>query len=164
MQERIHGFPPVVGPNPRVLILGSMPSVKSLAAAEYYAHPRNAFWRIQAALFEEEWTACYALRIARLKAHGIALWDSAESCVRPGSLDSAITKPSPTPVPALLAAQPTIRCVAFNGRAAEKLFLKFHGRPDARVALLSLPSTSPAAAAHSFEEKLAQWRGILAFL
>ncbi len=164
MQERIFGFPPVVGPNPRVLILGSMPSVKSLAQGEYYAHPRNAFWRIQAALFDEEWTGDYALRVQRLKSHGIALWDSAASCVRPGSLDSAITAAMHTDVPGLLSAHPTIGCIAFNGKAAQKLFLKFHGKWDAQVEFIALPSTSPAAAAHSFAEKLAQWRCILEFL
>ena len=161
--ERIYGFPPVCGPDARILILGSMPSVRSLEQGEYYAHPRNAFWRIQAALFDEPFTQDYGLRLERIQRHGIALWDSAASCVRSGSLDSAITSAIPTDVPALLAAHPTIGHIVFNGRAAQTLFLRFHRQIALRLPCTLLPSTSPAAAAYSFEEKLEKWKCILAY-
>lgn len=163
MEKRIFGFAPVIGENPRILILGSMPSVKSLDKMQYYGHPRNAFWRIQAALFEEEFTENYEERILRLKQHGIALWDSVGSCIRPGSLDSSITEEIPNDIPRLLHENPTIGHIFFNGNAAEKIFRKHHKAlieyPSTR-----LPSTSPAAASLSFEQKLDQWRCIHEFL
>ena len=163
MNYRIYSFAPVVGESPRILILGSMPSVKSLEETQYYGHPRNAFWRIQAAMFEEEFTTNYDERILRLKRHGIAFWDSVSSCVRHGSLDSSITEEIPNDIPRLLHENPTIGHIFFNGHAAENIFRKHHKSlkdfPSTR-----LPSTSPAAAAMTFEQKLEQWRRIHDFL
>ena len=159
--QRIYGFPPVCGENPRILILGSMPSVKSLEEAQYYAHPRNAFWRIQAALFDEPFTTNYEERKRRLMHHCIALWDSAASCIREGSLDSAITEAVPTDVPALLAAHPSIRHIFFNGGASQKLFLRFHRPLKGQISTTLLPSTSPAAAVLTLEQKTERWRCIL---
>ena len=149
------------GENPRILILGSMPSVKSLEEAQYYAHPRNAFWRIQAALFDEPFTTNYEERKRRLMHHGIALWDSAASCIREGSLDSAITEAVPTDVPALLAAHPSIGHIFFNGGASQKLFLRFHRSLKGQIFTTLLPSTSPAAAVLTLEQKTERWRCIL---
>ena len=160
MEDRITGFMPVVGEKPRILILGSMPSVKSLEEVQYYAHPRNAFWRIQADLFGEEYTENYEERILRLKRHGIALWDSVRSCVRPGSLDSAITDVIPNDIPQLLRDNPSITHIFFNGRASESIFRKHH-KQLAGFPNTLLPSTSPAAAMYTFEQKLEQWRCIL---
>lgn len=159
--QRIYGFPPVCGENPRILILGSMPSVKSLEEAQYYAHPRNAFWRIQAALFDEPFTTNYEERKRRLMHHGIALWDSAASCIREGSMDSAITEAVPTDVPALLAAHPSIGHIFFNGGASQKLFLRFHRSLKGQISTTLLPSTSPAAAVLTLEQKTERWRCIL---
>ena len=162
--ERIFGFPPVVGEQPCILILGSMPSVKSLEDTQYYAHPRNAFWRIQAALFDEEFTLDYETRLLRLKRHGIALWDSVASCVRPGSLDTAITQALPNDIPSLLHENPSIGHIFFNGRASQQVFLRHHKALAQRIPTTPLPSTSPAAAALTFEQKLGAWRAILAAL
>lgn len=164
MYSRIFGFPPVLGACPRILILGSMPSVKSLAATQYYAHPRNAFWRIQAALFDEEFTENYEVRILRLKQHGIALWDSVSSCIRPGSLDSSITEVIPNAIPSLLHEHPSIAHIFFNGRASEQIFMRHHKLVVQSVPATLLPSTSPAAASLTFEQKLEKWRCILEFL
>lgn len=163
MSDRIYGFAPVVGENPRILILGSMPSVKSLEQTQYYGHPRNSFWRIQAALFDEEYTENYEERILRLKRHGIALWDSVYSCVRPGSLDSSITEAVPNDIARLLYENPSIGHIFFNGNASRQIFFRHHKQLKDFPSTL-LPSTSPAAAMYTFEQKLEQWRRIREFL
>jgi len=168
--HRVVGFAPIVGPTPRVLILGSMPSVTSLEQGEYYAHPRNAFWPILDALGLADRDAPYARRVEELKRSGVALWDSLKSCERAGSLDAAIV--SETEVAndfaTLLAKRPSIRLIAFNGAKAERAFRR-HVFPTLpvdildRLALIRLPSTSPAHAI-AFEQKLAAWQEILRFL
>ena len=95
MSERIVAFEPVAPPGARVLVLGSMPSVESLNQGFYYAHPRNAFWRILAEVWGEPFPGDVPGRIALLTRHDIALWDVLKSCERQGSLDSAIRRPTP---------------------------------------------------------------------
>ena len=160
----LNGLAPVLSSDIRVMILGSFPGRESLAARQYYAHPRNAFWRIQAALFDEEFTLDYETRLLRLKRHGIALWDSVASCVRPGSLDTAITQALPNDIPGLLHENPSIGHIFFNGRASQQVFLRHHRALAQRIPATLLPSTSPAAAALTFEQKLGAWRAILAAL
>ena len=150
----------------RVLVLGSMPGAASLAAAEYYAHPRNAFWPIMGALFGAAPALPYGERLQRLTASGVALWDVIGACDRAGSLDSAIVPESivANDFAALFAACPQIGHVFFNGAAAETAFRR-HVR--ARVALpplhfTRLPSTSPAHAARNFAAKLAGWQALQA--
>ena len=154
-------FPPACAADARVLVLGSMPGAASLAAAEYYAHPRNAFWPIMGALFGAGPALPYAERLQRLKAAGVALWDVIAACERQGSLDSAI---APASIEAndfarLFHDCPHIRHVFFNGAAAETAFRR-HVRGRIALPALSitrLPSTSPAHAARNFEAKLAAW-------
>ena len=86
----LHGLPPIIGDGAQSLILGNMPSVMSLGAQEYYANPRNAFWRITGEIFGFDASAPYDARTAALTAHGIAVWDVLRSCRRVGSLDSAV--------------------------------------------------------------------------
>lgn len=162
--QRVHSFAPVCGEAPRVLILGSMPGVASLQAQQYYAHPRNAFWPIMQALFGIATDWPYARRVKGLEAHGVALWDVLESCVRTGSLDAAIAKSSmrPNDLSGLLRQRPTISSIFFNGQMAETAFTR-HVLPRADPAVRALlrrrlPSTSPANASWSFERKLAAWR------
>lgn len=161
---RICSFPPVARTDARVLILGSMPGEASLSAAQYYAHPRNDFWRIMGALVGAGPEIPYAERLVRLQNHHIALWDVLASCERPGSLDSAITKEKVNDFAAFFRAHPLIHTVSFNGGKAESAFQKggvaaIAGR-DLR--LIRLPSTSPAHASRSFEQKCAAWQAILA--
>ena len=161
--SRIHGFPPVVGKQPVVLILGSMPSVASLEHKQYYAKPQNAFWRIMGALFDAGPGLDYAERMARLIDARIALWDVLASCIRPGSLDAAIdmTSVQVNDLPRLVQDYPTIEAVFFNGRKAEQMYRRWaHAevrsiKPD--LSLHGLPSTSPAMATLNFEAKLARW-------
>ena len=161
MSDRIFGFEPIIGEKPRILILGSMPSVKSLQMGQYYAHPQNAFWKIQAVLFDEPFTADYEERKNRLMRHGIALWDSCASCVREGSLDSAIMQVLPTDVEGLLKCHPTITNIYCNGGESFRLFRKFHKELNKTYPVTQLVSTSPAAARYTLEEKTENWRQIL---
>src|ERR1700741_5044692 len=88
--QLLEGLPPIVDDGARLLILGNMPSVMSLAARRYYANPRNAFWRITGEIFEFDGAAAYDDRIASLIAAGVAVWDGLRHCRRQGSLDSAV--------------------------------------------------------------------------
>lgn len=162
----MRSFPPVFRTDARVLVLGSMPGTASLAAAQYYAHPRNAFWPIMGALFGAGPQLPYADRLDRLVAAGVALWDVIGSCARDGSLDSAIAPDSvvPNDFAALFAACPQLSAVFFNGGAAETAFRRHvqraAGSPPLRLA--RLPSTSPAHAARSFDAKLEAWQALRA--
>lgn len=153
------GFPPVAGPGCRVLVLGSMPGAASLAAGEYYAHPRNAFWPIMGALCGAGPDLPYPRRLARLRAGGIALWDVLHSCERDGSLDSAIRDERANDFSAFFAAHPGIRRVFFNGAKAEAAFRR-HALPALPVPplMLRLPSTSPAYAGLGLAAKCLAWR------
>ncbi len=156
------GFAPVLGKGARVLILGTMPSVKSLQALQYYGHPRNAFWWIMSQLCGFESELSYSQRVERVKDRGVALWDVAHSCHRPGSLDSNIDQSTlkANDIQALLKNNPSIDLVAFNGQTAAKLYKKFASAPAYLGEMLSLPSTSPANAGMSKESKLDQWSAL----
>lgn len=155
--ERIYGFPPVAEPDATMLILGSMPSVRSLQAEFYYAHPQNAFWPIMAEILQCPLPQSVAEKKRMLIGHGVALWDSAGSCEREGSLDSAIREVVVNDFRPLFERCPHIDRIFFNGQTAQKLFLRgARAHLEGRRAFL-LPSTSPA---HTmkFEVKLALWR------
>ncbi len=163
----LRSFEPIARRNARLLILGSLPSVASLAAGEYYAHPRNQFWPIVGAICGFDAAAPYARRKAALTAAGIALWDVVGSGVRPGSLDSAIDDATvvANDFPAFLAAHPRIARVCFNGRKAEAAWRRHVAArlPAARqLDCRLLPSTSPAHAGMSYRRKLQLWRSALA--
>jgi TDG/mug DNA glycosylase family protein len=163
-RRRVHSFAPVANASSRLLILGSMPGKASLRAGEYYAHARNAFWRIIGELFGVEPSAPYRERIEGLLARRIALWDVLETCTRESSLDSDIDMSSivVNPFPEFLRAHPAIRTICFNGAKAELSFRR-HVLPDLapqglRIATRRLPSTSPANASIAYPKKLAAWR------
>jgi len=142
-----------------VLILGSMPGVESLKAGRYYAHPRNAFWRIMGQLFDAGPSLTYEERTTRLQSAGIALWDVLQTCVRPGSLDASITDETANDFPAFFAMRPNITHVFFNGGKAEMAFRRhvLPCLPEDRHVIARLPSTSPAHAAMPFEAKVQAW-------
>ncbi len=163
------GFSPIAGCDPRVLILGSMPSEASLKQKQYYAHPRNAFWYIMGGLFHFSAEAAYAERTAQLKKNGIALWDVLRECEREGSLDSSIIASSikTNDFSRLLTLHPSIQLIVFNGATAEKEFKK-RVLPDLNrrhqlIQMIRLPSTSPAMAALSREQKMAKWSVIVSY-
>ena len=122
MGQRIHGFPPVAGPDPRVLILGSMPSERSIEIRQYYGHPRNHFWEIIYLILERPLPSDYEERIDGARSAGIAIWDSIAGCRRRGSLDQAIEEEVYNDVCGFIARHPTLRLVVFNGRKAEQAF------------------------------------------
>lgn len=161
----ITSFSPIEGESARVLILGSIPGVASLSAGQYYAHPQNAFWKIMGRILDIAPAANYETRVEALKRANIALWDVLESCIRPGSMDTAIDLNSAKPnnIAALLQRQPQLHTICFNGSAAEKIFKQriqpFLG--NVSVKYIRLPSTSPAHASMSFEIKLAAWKNAL---
>ena len=161
---RVRGFAPVVGRAPRLLILGSMPSEASLVAGEYYGLPRNAFWPIMGRLFGAGRELAYADRLTVLKRAGIALWDVLAECQRPGSLDSAIDLKSArtNDLVNFYQRHRSIRRVFFNGSKAAEIYRR-RILPDAQIVApylshARLPSTSPAMASLSLEEKIAAWQ------
>ena len=162
----VTSFLALTRPGATVLILGSMPGVASLRAQQYYAHPRNHFWPIMARIAGFDAAAPYTERVDALTGAGFAVWDVLQSCVRPGSLDSAIQAGSrvPNDFAAFFAAHPQIRTVGFNGAEAEKSF-KTHVLPGllpaAGLGYARLPSSSPAHAV-GLDYKLAVWRTALA--
>ena len=165
MQPVVHSFQPVTGKNVRVLVLGSMPGLKSLQAHQYYAHPQNRFWPFMGELVGANPALPYPERCNCLTAAGIALWDVLASCERPGSLDSAIRDDTAevNDFPRFFAAHPAIGTVLFNGAKAESTFIRrvlprLAGPP---MQYLRLPSTSPANASQRHEDKLAAWRDAL---
>lgn len=160
------GLAPVWRPDAQVLILGSLPGVASLQAAQYYAHPRNQFWPLLQALFGIDHRLAYPERLAALLHQHVALWDLIASAHRPGSLDSAI---DPTTVQlnnlaALLAQLPQLRAIWFNGATAWQSWQRLAKRVDlsGHWRLCPLPSSSPAHASLSFTDKLTCWQQALA--
>jgi hypoxanthine-DNA glycosylase len=157
----VEGFAPIIDDDVRTLILGNAPSVMALAAQQYYANPRNAFWRITGELYGFEPDAPYERRTAALLSHGIAVWDVLKFCRRAGSLDSAVEPDSMVgnDFQALFDEHRQITRVFFNGAAAEKNFARFvRVAPDLRYR--RVPSTSPAQTMR-YADKLAAWRDAL---
>lgn len=158
------GFPPLARANAHILILGSLPGVRSIQAAQYYAHPRNAFWQIMADLVGA--AGDYRARCRCLMQHGIAVWDVLASSVRPGSLDSDIdmTTAQVNNFAGFFTNHPAIDRVCFNGQKAEKIFRSRVMLDDAfdKYRLATLPSTSPAHASMSYAQKLKLWSDGLA--
>ena len=164
--SQVSSFPPVATADARVLILGSMPGEASLRAGQYYAHERNAFWRIMGDLLDAGPALPYAERLVRLQAAGIALWDVIADCRRSGSLDADIVKESvrANDFGEFLAAHPGVERVYFNGGTAEANFRRhvLPGLAGTIIRMERLPSTSPAHAALGYAEKLRAWSAIVA--
>jgi len=157
------GFPPIIGGDPKILILGSMPSDTSLKQNQYYAYSRNAFWYIMGDLFNFSIEATYAEKKALLIKNRVALWDVLQECERDGSLDSSIIGSSikTNDFSHLLLSYPSIQLIVFNGATAEKEYKK-RVFPDLKerlqmIKMIRLPSTSPAMAALSKEQKRLEW-------
>ncbi|MGH8738639.1 MAG: DNA-deoxyinosine glycosylase [Burkholderiales bacterium] len=160
--KKLESFQPISSKNARVLILGSMPGERSLEVGQYYAHRRNAFWKIMQAITGLEASAGYGERVRFLKDHAIAVWDVLHSCHRKGSLDAAIEAGSvkANDFNAFFRRHPGIHTVLFNGAAAERYYRQYVVPKVGRTAmnLLRMPSTSPAHAALSFKQKVSAWR------
>jgi double-stranded uracil-DNA glycosylase len=160
-------FEVVARADARVLVLGSLPGQVSLQRREYYAQPRNAFWRIMGEIAGASPDVPYKDRLRRLIGHGIALWDVCAAGCRAGSLDSAIelSTVETNDFSEFLRVHSDIALICFNGQKAKEIFdRKVRQEPPhifARVRYEVLPSTSPAHAGMSYQEKLARWRAAL---
>jgi double-stranded uracil-DNA glycosylase len=160
---RIRSFPPIEGASAHTLILGTMPGAASLAVAQYYAHPRNAFWTILADLVGFDPQLDYVARTQRLVDAGIAVWEVLRSCERRGSLDSEIDRTSvvANDFSRFFRQHPRVRRVFFNGGHAESLYRRHVWRtlvPAQSLTYLRLPSTSPANASIAQAAKAEAWR------
>jgi TDG/mug DNA glycosylase family protein len=160
--KSVSSFEPVSHRSARVLVLGSMPGEASLRAGEYYAHPRNAFWKIMEGITGVPRDAPYPERTGGVIACGIALWDVLKSCIRPGSLDSKIVRASalPNDFQMFFSRHKGIQVVCFNGAAAEREYrrqvMPIVAVPN--VQFVRLPSSSSALAAMSLTQKAEAWR------
>jgi len=165
--SHVTSFDAIEDASARVLILGSMPGVLSLRAQQYYAHPRNVFWRIMGELMGAYPSEPYERRVGLLTSRQIALWDVLQSCAREGSLDSAIDEATlvTNDFVSFYQSHPGIERVYFNGSKAEQVYRRYVKDVIADISpqmqYQRLPSTSPAHAARSFEEKLAVWKCIV---
>ncbi|MDY6310298.1 MAG: DNA-deoxyinosine glycosylase [Cyanobacteriota bacterium] len=152
-------FLPNADNNSKILILGSMPGVKSLSEQQYYAHPQNRFWKIMAKFCScENLTALsYPQKLKTLLQNHIALWDVIESCQRPGSLDSDIQNETPNDIGRLLKKYPNIKTICLNGNKSYSSFKKYFPNLLNSYQCFKLPSTSPANARYRFDDLYKVW-------
>ena len=157
-------FPPSVTPDCSVLVLGSLPGDESLRQAQYYAHPRNAFWKIMGSLLGFDPSLPYGERLSLLNRGGVGLWDVVASGVRPGSLDQHISQEQPNDIAALLDSVPGIGVVCCNGTASHKYLKRYFPELFLRetLSVIQMPSTSPAAARLTYEQKFRAYEEIMA--
>lgn len=160
---RKSSFAPVVAGDTRVLVLGSLPGEASLAAARYYAHPQNQFWRLIGQVVGRDLAGLdYEARLVVLLAAGIGLWDTVASARRPGSLDSALRDVEAAALGDLVATLPALRAIGFNGATAARIGRRALG--ETPLALIDLPSSSPAHAAMTFADKAQRWKSLREFV
>ena len=139
--------------------MGTLPSKRSLELQQYYGHPRNVFWKILFSLFGREFSLNYDNRKSLASENNITIWDVCYTAIRKGSMDSDIKEESPNKIDELIAKNPSISTIAFNGQKAAKLYAKYFPKFDNKN-YITLLSTSPANATYSFEEKLNDWSQI----
>ena len=153
------GFAPAMQADATLLIMGSFPGEASLAANQYYAHPRNQFWRLLSAVLDDDLASlAYPERLAKLAQHRIGLWDVIDACRREGSLDAAIRDAQAADFSVLHRDFPALRTIVFNGKTSGRFAPQFE---TAGFHTLVLPSSSPANAQLTFEQKLVKWRALL---
>ena len=158
----LHGLPPLLDANTRLVVLGSFPGVSSLRAQQYYGHPQNQFWKIMATLLSpnagEVLAMPYAQRTQWLLSQGVGLWDVYAACERVGSLDANIQNAQPNDLQSLLTRCPKLKLIAHNGAESFK-----HAKLTQvlGVPVYRLPSTSAANASMSYEKKLKAWRDVV---
>ena len=153
-------FPPISDANTEILILGSLPGDQSLKAREYFAHPRNRFWKIIAAITNEALPRTYPEKLELLHRNRIGLWNVLNKASRKGSLDSAISDGIPNDLPAFMAEHKKLKVVAFDGIKPETLYDRhFSRRSD--LAYFRLPGCSPANARFDLKTLCERWAEIL---
>lgn len=164
MNNKIESFAPIIDNNTKILILGSIPGKQSLEKQEYYANPRNTFWKILFSLHNENIEEEYNKKTEFLKEKRIGLWDVIKHCHREGSLDSNIKNEEPNDFTTLFKEYPNIEYVLFNGAKAYDVFRKRVGFDISdKITFNKLTSTSPANTI-TFERKMNEWKIIKEYL
>ena len=153
-----HPFPPLFNKESEILILGSFPSVKSREVNFFYGHPQNRFWKVVAAVFEEEVPQTIEEKKEFLLRNHIALWDVIHSCDITGSSDTSIRNVTANDL-GIIFSEANIRAIYVNGKTAYRYYQKYMLPKTGRPAVC-LPSTSPANAAWNIERLLEEWRQI----
>ena len=155
-------FDPSIDNNSRILILGSMPGVKSLEEQQYYAHPQNRFWKVMSIICNEPnlQELNYDLKLKTLLRNNIALWDTIKSCKRDGSLDSDIKNETPNDIRKLLKKYPNIKTICLNGNKSYFAFKKYFPDLLEKYNFHKMPSTSPANAKYSLDKLIEEWNVI----
>ena len=157
-QILIHEIDPVYDKDSKILILGSFPSVKSRESGFFYGHKQNRFWKVTAAVFEEEVPETIQEKEEFLLRNHIAVWDVIQSCTITGSSDASIENVKVNDLSVILD-HADIRKIFVNGKTAEKLYLKYLKDVYHRDCIV-LPSTSPANAAWDLDRLIGSWRCI----
>ena len=159
----LKSFNPIIDVHSKILILGSMPSVKSLEQQEYYAHPQNRFWKIMAVLcnYPNLYKSNFKMKTDVMLKNNIALWDVIKTCNREGSLDSAIEDEKPNDIRNLLKKYSNIKKIYLNGNKSYSAFKKYFPDLLEKYTCFKMPSTSPANAKYSLEKLLTEWENII---
>ena len=159
-----HCFPPVTRADTRVLVLGSLPGVVSLAKRQYYGHPQNLFWRLIGGVIGRDLVPLdYERRLETLLDAGVGLWDTVAAATRKGSLDADIKLHAASDLAALVETLPLLRAVAFNGGTSARIGRRQLAGVDG-IDLVDLPSSSPAYASVGFDRKLETWLELRVYL
>lgn len=153
-------FPPIADEHIKILILGSLPGDKSLAESEYYAHPRNRFWKVLAEITSSIFPTNYEAKLKMLSENKIGVWDVVQKAQRVGSLDTNILDEVPNNLDEFIANHPNLEIIVFNGSKSQKLYDKYFKRQP-NVKYLEMPSTSPANANYTFERLCEKWKEIV---
>ena len=152
-------FAPSIDNNSKILILGSMPGVKSIAEQQYYAHPQNRFWKVLGYICNisnlQEFE--YLRKLESLLDNNIALWDTIKTCKRKGSLDSDIQNETPNDIKDLLKKYPKIKTICLNGNKSYSAFKKYFPDLIQKYNCKKMPSTSPANARYSLDKLTTEW-------
>lgn len=156
LERQQHNIAPVFDEHSRILILGSFPSVKSRESAFFYGHPQNRFWKIMAAIFNEEVPLTVEQKKVLLLKHRIAVWDVIASCEIEGSSDSSIRNVVPNDIEWILHQAP-IKRICLNGGTAYRMFQKYN-RGKRLPEICQLPSSSPANAGYRLEALVEEWK------
>ncbi len=161
--KKCKSFKPSIDEHSTVLILGSMPGVKSLEEQQYYAHPQNRFWKVMASICNEPklYEFAYDLKLKTLLNSNIALWDTIKSCKREGSLDSDIQNETPNDIKGLLKNYPNIKTICLNGNKSYSAFKKYFPDLLEKYNCHKMPSTSPANARYSLDILIKEWSRVL---
>ena len=162
--KKCKSFKPSIDNNSKILILGSMPGIKSLEEQQYYAHPQNRFWKVMGVVCNETNLSEYSydLKLKTLLKNNIALWDTIKTCKRDGSLDSDIQNETPNDIKGLLKNYPNIKTICLNGNKSYSAFKKYFPDLFEQYSCHKMPSTSPANARYSLDILMREWTKIVA--